>query len=338
MQITLSQAKPLVLKCLKKKIVPYITSSPGVGKSAMAREIAKDLNLELIDIRLAQCDPVDLNGLPNFVNGKATYVPFDTFPTEGDALPTGKRGWLIIMDELSSAPKALQTAAFKILLDRKVGQKDLHTNVLIMAAGNLATDNAHVMTMATSTQSRLAHFEIKVSKPEFMEWATANNIDSRITSYIEFKPTMLHNFDPKHKGATFACPRTWEFMDRLIQDEPTITAELAPLLNSVVGDGTGTDFRAFCNLYSKIPKLAAIVADPTGIHISEDMGMQYAMAGYISDHLCLANADQLHDFIIRLSIEQQVICIRKAYNQRPDIITNHKIDTWLDKNSARFIK
>ena len=54
-------AKQMVERCLQLKLVPYIKGSPGVGKSAMMREIAEAYNLKLIDVRLAQCDPTDLN-------------------------------------------------------------------------------------------------------------------------------------------------------------------------------------------------------------------------------------------------------------------------------------
>lgn len=35
--------------------------SPGVGKSDIVRQIAKQRGIELIDLRLSQLDPVDLN-------------------------------------------------------------------------------------------------------------------------------------------------------------------------------------------------------------------------------------------------------------------------------------
>lgn len=46
---------------LKCQLVPILRGSPGIGKSDIYRQIAKKHNLLLIDIRLAQCDPTDLN-------------------------------------------------------------------------------------------------------------------------------------------------------------------------------------------------------------------------------------------------------------------------------------
>lgn len=59
--VTLKQASELVRNCLRAKLVPFIKGSPGLGKSAIVKAIAETYKLELIDLRLAQCDPTDLN-------------------------------------------------------------------------------------------------------------------------------------------------------------------------------------------------------------------------------------------------------------------------------------
>ncbi len=56
-------------------------------KSPVVKRLAAHFNMKLIDIRLAQCEPSDLLGFPQIVNGKASYVPMDTFPLEDDPLP-----------------------------------------------------------------------------------------------------------------------------------------------------------------------------------------------------------------------------------------------------------
>ena len=43
------------------KLVPMMTGSPALGKSAIVAQIAKKYGLKMIDLRLSQCDPTDLN-------------------------------------------------------------------------------------------------------------------------------------------------------------------------------------------------------------------------------------------------------------------------------------
>ena len=133
-KVSPSDAKQLVIDTIKVGLVPLLKGSPGMGKSAIMHEIAKELNLELIDIRLAQMDPVELNGFPMFKDGKASYAPMDIFPTTDTELPEGKNGWLVFFDELTSAPKSVQAAAYKILLDKAVGKFKIHERVRMVAA------------------------------------------------------------------------------------------------------------------------------------------------------------------------------------------------------------
>jgi len=61
MQISTVDAPEHLLDILKVGLVPMLVSSPGVGKSTIIKELAKKNNLKVIDLRLSQCDPTDLN-------------------------------------------------------------------------------------------------------------------------------------------------------------------------------------------------------------------------------------------------------------------------------------
>lgn len=59
--LTLNQCAQVLPTLLKHNIVPYLKGSPAIGKSAVVRTLAAQYQLKVIDLRLAQCDPVDLN-------------------------------------------------------------------------------------------------------------------------------------------------------------------------------------------------------------------------------------------------------------------------------------
>ena len=111
MQVTPSQATSMIAKYIQAKIVPMLTGSPGMGKSAIVKGIAKTYGLKVIDLRLSQCDPTDLMGFPSIQGTRAGYLPMETFPLEGDPIPEGYNGWLLFLDEFNSASTAVQAAA-----------------------------------------------------------------------------------------------------------------------------------------------------------------------------------------------------------------------------------
>lgn len=61
MQVKPSQVKSILAKYLRAGLVPMLTGSPGEGKSSLIKDVAKEFNLKVIDVRLSQCDPTDLN-------------------------------------------------------------------------------------------------------------------------------------------------------------------------------------------------------------------------------------------------------------------------------------
>ena len=61
MEIYTSQVVGYMSSIIEAKLVPFLKSSPGQGKSDLTRELAKKYKLKVIDLRLSQCDPTDLN-------------------------------------------------------------------------------------------------------------------------------------------------------------------------------------------------------------------------------------------------------------------------------------
>lgn len=323
-----SELAVTVERLIKASVVPFIQSSPGVGKSSVVMQIAAKHNLKVIDLRLASSDPTDLSGLPHFykdANGrnKAEYATFDTFPLEGDPLPkdaSGKEmaGWLLFLDEFSSAPKSVQAPAYKLVLDRMVGQNKLHPNVAIVAAGNKATDNAIVVKLSTALQSRVAHLFLDVNKDEWVKWAIANGIDSRIIGLIEFAPGNLHNFDPNHTDNTYSCPRTLAMLSRVILGQQ-VTVDDYDLIEGIIGKGAATELITFCDIYQSLPPIADIIRDPKGCALPAEKSQRYALATYVADNMDKNNAPPLVEYLMRLDVDFRVVAVRLANTRIPGI-------------------
>lgn len=340
MKSTLSQASQLIELYLQLKLVPMLKGSPGIGKSQCVYAIAKKYNLLLIDLRLSQCDPVDLMGFPKISPGsngdRGGYVPMTTFPIEGDSIPKGYNGWLLFLDELNTAPTAVQAAAYKLILDKMVGEHKLHKNVAIVAAGNLETDGAIVQEMSTALQSRMVHIEVEVNVKEFIDWATDNKLDSRITSYFELCPQNLHKFSPDHTDHTYPCPRTWEFSNRIIKDTPESNPLFLPALAGALGEGTAREFSAYCELYSQLPKITQLVSNPKSIPMPEDPSVLWALTGAVSEATTDGNCSSLMEFVDRMPIEFQVVTTRQMRRKHPQLETHKAMVKWVVANAAQI--
>lgn len=101
----------LINDCLQAGLVPFVTSDPGIGKSAIFKQVARSHNLKVIDHRMSTSLPEDFSGLPRFIGENATFSPFDLFPINTTKVPDGFDGWMLFLDEFNSAEIDVQAAA-----------------------------------------------------------------------------------------------------------------------------------------------------------------------------------------------------------------------------------
>ena len=325
----LSRMLPMVLEA---GLVPFIQGSPGIGKSALTKNTAKAMNYKVIDHRLSTSAPEDLSGLPSFQNGKATFMPFDIFPTEDTPLPEGYDGWVLFLDEFNSAAKSVQAAAYKLILDRMVGQHKLHEKVAIVAAGNHATDRAIVNPLGTAMQSRLVHFKLVHNVDEWLEdVAFAENYDSRIIAYITWKPDALFDFRPDHNELTFCCPRTWEFMNRLIKGKTFNIVKdknnndiyemdmLAPMFAGTITSGTATGFIQFTKVFQNLPDIGQILALPNATPIPGDKALQWATVVHLFEKSDENTFEPVSQYVSRFSTEFRIVYFRMIIARKPEL-------------------
>lgn len=310
-----------IARCLDVGLVPFVQSSPGMGKSSIAKSIAKEANLQIIDHRLSTSEPTDMSGLARFnENGYAYYSPFEgLFPLESTPLPEGKNGWLLILDEFNSAKKDVQAAAYKLILDREVGQHKLNENVYIICLGNLATDRAIVNNLSTAMQSRLIHFTMEESFTEWLEdVATKEKYDPRLIAFLSMYPKYLMDFRPDHQDKTFCCPRTWEFLNKLIKDEP-ITDEDAPLFAGTITSGVAVEFIQFSKAINGLVNVKEVVADPQYCKLPPNLACLWATTTHLLEHVNHKNFDPICTYVGRFDMSFRVLFFRSIVIRYPEL-------------------
>ena len=332
--ITLNQVSTYLPALLKAGIVPYLKGSPGIGKSAIAHQVAQNFGLKVIDVRLAECDPTDLQGFPYFnqETHKASYYPLETFPTESDQLPTGYNGWLILLDEFSNAPMSVQSAAYKLILDRMVGQHKLHPRAVIIAAGNLETDNAAAQPMSSALVSRFAIFEVTLNQKDWNAWAATTGIDYRITAYMNFRPDHLYTFNPNTAEQPYACPRTWSLLDKLLK-QLSVPVPDPLLMASLIGEGVAAEFSTFLHLQKDLPVFETIIKDPENCQLAKELSIRYATMGMLCQKVSKETLPQVIKFIERFTEDLQIIAMRELGQRHKQLLSEPSFSAWQTKLS-----
>lgn len=345
MDVNIVQARDAIQDIIEAGLVPHLVGSPGLGKSDLIRQVAKENNLKIIDFRLAQADPTDLMGFPtlNEDRTRSHYAPPSTFPLEHDTVPDGYQGWLVFFDEMNSAPMANQAASYKIILDRMIGDVRLHPRVVMACAGNKTTDKAIVNRLSTAMQSRMVHLNLAVDADAWFEWAISAKVDPRIIGFLRFREELLHNFDPNHDDDTFPCPRTWEFLSKMVKKWEKVTQDKMPTMVGTVGEGAAMEFKGFTEIYESLPTLNEIMSRPDTVDISEEPSILYAMTALIGSRADVTNVDVLMKVVNRLPVEFQVITMQNILKNQEDkliraeLMKQKSVKIWVSANASELV-
>src|SRR6266481_3132637 len=302
----------------------FIWGGPGIGKSAIVRQVATSLEVALQDVRALLLDPVDLRGLPFLgPDGRSKWATPDFLPTEGEGI--------LFLDELNAAPAMVQASCYQLVLDRKLGEYTLPDGWAIVAAGNRDSDRAVTTRMPTPLRNRFVHLEFEVDMQEWCEWAIRAGIRPELIAFLRFRPELLSVFSRDDNA--FPSPRSWEFVSRILNSKPDQSVE-HELIAGAVGTGAATEFSAFLKMFRELPNIDAILLNPRTEPVPPEAAAQYAVASALAHSASDTNFDQVHTYLKRMPAEFGVLCVRDATLRTPDIRHTPAYTAWAISNHS----
>lgn len=333
--------------CHKARRPAFVWGSPGIGKSDVVRQLAKNLNARLIDVRASQWDAVDTRGVPYIEHHFDRSMPV---PTTGPAqaattrwavpsvFPSDDVPTILFLDELNSAAPSVQAALYQLILDRRVGDYALPDSVYVMGAGNLETDRAVTHRMSTALAGRFVHFEMVVDNADWESWALANDVHTAVIAYMRWRPAHLHAWDARSTSKAQATPRTWEFASQLLAaSDWSRDADLA-LMAGTIGNAIGTEFAGFLRVYRELPDPDAVLMSPDVAPIPQDPATCYALCGALAARASERNADAVLKYAGRMGEDSgsgpefMTLLVRMAAVRQPRIQSTRAFIQWAANN------
>jgi MoxR-like ATPase len=241
------------------QISTMIWGAPGIGKSSIVAQVAKECDLDFVDVRLSQLAPTDLRGLPVADDGISKWYPPEFLPRVGKGI--------LFLDELNMAPPAMQGVAQQLILDRRVGTYAVPDGWYVWAAGNRKEDRASVFDMPTPLANRFLHLQVEADFDSFRVFALETGVGEQIIAFLSFRSNLLHKEDPQQPA--WPSPRSWIMASHLHGSG----LDIAP----AVGTGAAAEFSAFVALYETLPSLTPILAgNGDGVLFPEEPSVRYA--------------------------------------------------------------
>lgn len=323
-----SDITKVVNKLIVRKLPVFIWGAPGIGKSSIVKQIAAEQNLEFLDLRLSLLDPTDLKGIPffNAATNEGVWAKPSFLPSDKDS-----KG-VLFLDEINTAPPAVQASAYQLVLDRKVGEYELPEGWSIIAAGNRENDRGIIYKMPPPLANRFVHFEMEVDFDDWKAWAYTMKIESAIIAYLAYDKSMLFTFDATSNEKSFATPRSWEYVDSIVKSG--IEAEL--ILDSIsgaVGREAAIGYLSFKKVMKNLPDLNTIL-DGTLTELDEEdakvmMALSIGLVNALMENPSEEAIENVLKFSLKLPGEFSIMLVKDMQQNSIDVEGSKAWSEWV---------
>lgn len=169
---------------------------------------------------------------------------------------------VLILDDLAGAAAAVQTAAFKLTLERRSGSCTLQPTVKLIATANRREDKSGATMLAAALRNRMYIETIHISTEDWCQWAFQNKLHGDVMAFLRWKPSDLSK-SPKEadENGAFATPRTWHMLAEALPAAKA-TDTVIDVASGLVGSGIAAHFAGFCALRDEVADPRALLENP----------------------------------------------------------------------------
>jgi hypothetical protein len=331
-EVTIARAAVLARYKIAKRHSVFLWGAPGIGKSDVVRQIAKELGWALIEFRANLREPVDCRGIP--VADLATGVTKWLVP---DELPRADRDGefgILFLDELNTASPQMQAALFQLVLERRLGDYKLPDGWTIIAAGNRVSDRASAQRMPSALKNRFAHFHIVPDVNAWVVWANANGVSPKMVAFIRLRRELLHRM-PVGDENCFPTPRSLTRAAEYVDAPEDVRRDL---MAAHVGDDVAGEIEGFIRLYDSIGSLEDILAHPDTAKVPTEASQRYAVATGLARMATRVNFSKVMTYANRLDGEGRILIIHDATMRDPELKNTAVYSKWACENQGVLLQ
>lgn len=208
---------------LRKSIVPLFIGNPGLGKTVLIEEFAKEKKVQLVELITSQMSPFEISGIamPDKDTKKMTYFNFDK-------LENLKDGDILFFDELLNGNPVVLNACLTILEQRRFISGKPLPDIMIVAAAN----PQGMAPLTPQIKERFVWYDVKFDKKMWQDYIVKKH--SVTTSISEKMCTLITG--ETFTGNNFNTPRSIDKALNMIVNEvdTPYSKDLTPILSELV--------------------------------------------------------------------------------------------------------
>ena len=221
----------------------------GVGKSQVVYQIAKNMELPVVERRASQMTEGDLVGLPSIDGDRTSFNPPDWFKVACEE-PV-----VLFLDEVDRAVQEVRQGIFELTDSRKLNGHHLHPETVVFAAvnGGEHGEQYQVNEMDPAELDRYSVWDIEPTVEDWLAWAK-NNVDGLIWDFINQNRNHLEHNGDIEPNKRYPSRRSWDRLDKVLKQADALEASPAMfnLAQSFVGFEAAVALNDFAKNYERV--------------------------------------------------------------------------------------
>lgn len=320
-----------------------VESSPGMGKTQIVAQAAKELKIGFMAIHAPLLQPEDY-GMPVVHGARKDELKFivssDKFPLECPQCASKKCGvecvkeGLFLIDELPQADQSAQKILANLVQEREIHGHKIKSGWTIIATGNRQADRAGANRILGHLANRMTRVELEASLDDWTQWALSNGVKPEVVAFLRFRPNLLTNYSAKNE--INATPRAWTEGVSARLDLIPKKLEL-PVFSGDVGEGPAAELLAFLKIFRTLPNPDAVLLNPKKAQVPKDAATMYAITGALVARVTASNFGSAMDYIKRLPPEFSVLFARDATAKDIEIAETKEFIDWASKEGHALL-
>ena len=230
----------------------------GIGKSTLVYQLAKQLELPVVERRASQMTEGDLLGLPKVEDNVTQWLAPEWLHTACN------KPVILFLDEVDRATMEVRQGIFELCDSRKIAGYTLHPDTLIFAAVNGGEHGAQyqVGEMDPAELDRYTVFDVEPTVEDWLTWAK-DEVCDEIWNFINQNHQHLEHREDYEPNKVYPSRRSWERLSKTLSglDKVEHSPTLYHLSTAFVGFEAAIALNDFVKNYDRQVTVEDILDD-----------------------------------------------------------------------------
>ena len=240
----------------------FMIGAPGIGKTAIMEQIARELDLSLVSYSMTHHTRQSAVGLPFIVRKTygeeeadvSEYTMSEIIASVYESMEkTGKKEGILFLDEINCVSETLAPSMLRFLQYKMFGNHSVPRGWVIVTAGNPPEYNRSVREFDVVTLDRLKVLNVEPDYETWKRYASEKGIHRAVRTYLDVRSEDFYRIESGADGKSYVTARGWEDLSEamVLYEEMEYPVDVRLIGQYIRNKRIAGEFATYYELYSK---------------------------------------------------------------------------------------